>query len=47
MIIKTAQISHEPNDGRGVDINKTKAKMCISTLISYYSNFSLLRMTGI
>lgn len=47
VVNKTEQTSEELHDGSGVDISKRKAKKCISTLNSYYSNFSLLRMRSI
>lgn len=48
VVNKTEQTSEELHDGSGVDISKRKAKKkYISTLNSYYSNFSLLRMRGI
>lgn len=47
VVSKIEQPSQELHDGRGVEISKTNAQICISTLNSYYLNFSLLRTRGI
>lgn len=47
VINKTKQIAHEPHDGGGLGIKNTKAQTRISTHNSYYSNYSLLWMSGI